>query len=156
MSTLATAPALQPAPALAVGSILLSRKPHVLLIGDQPERLQRLRRSLGNEYAEFVVVTTLADLPTALSRNGAPSYAFAVLDFDPAQVPQALTALRAHQPTHATPILVEAGRLTDALQLAGVLPQHRAMACAWHELLSLAQQQLQRPRPVAEPLQRLL
>ena len=43
------------------------------------------------------------------------------------------------------PIFVEASRLTDPLRLAGVLPQHRAMACDWHELLALAQQQLHAP-----------
>ena len=153
---LATAPALQPVPALAVGSILLSHKPRVLLIGDEPERLLRLRRALGNELAEFVVVTTLNELPQALPRGGALNYAFAVVDFDSFQVAQALTALRASQLTHAIPILVDADRLGEGLQLAGVLPQYRAMACARHELLALAQQRLQKPQPIAEPLQRLL
>ena len=153
---LATAPALQPAPPLAVGSILLPHKPRVLLIGDQLERLVRLRRSLGHELAEFVVVTTLSELPSALQRGGALNYAFAVVDFDSVQVPQVLTALRASQPTHAIPVLVDADRFGDSLPLAGVLPQYRAMACARHELLALALQKLQKPQPIAEPLQRLL
>ncbi|NOT62391.1 MAG: hypothetical protein HOP19_19460 [Acidobacteria bacterium] len=156
MSTLAAAPALQPAPALAVGSILLPHKPRVLLIGDQPERLLRLRRSLGNELAEFVTVSTLSELPGALSRGGVLNYAFAVVDFDSAYVAQTLTTLRANHLTHAIPVLVDADRLGDSLQLAGVLPQYRAMACARHELLALAQQRLQKPQPIAEPLQRLL
>jgi hypothetical protein len=140
---------------LAVGS-LLSHKPRVLLLGDDAERLLRLRFALGHELAEFVVVTTLNDLPNALSRSGASNYTFAVVDFDAAQVPQALTVLRASQLTNAIPILVDADRFGEAPQLAGVLPQYRAMACAHHELLRLAQQKLQKPQPTAEPLQRLL
>ena len=153
---LATAPALPSIPALAIGSILLSHKPRVLLIGDDSERLLRLRRALGYELAEFVVVTALNELPQALPRGGALNYAFAVVDFDSAYVASVLTTLRASQLTHAIPVLVDADRLGESLQLAGVLPQYRAMACARHELLRLALQKLQKPQPIAEPLQRLL
>jgi hypothetical protein len=156
MSALATAPALSPLPALAVGSILLPHKPRVLLIGDDAERMLRLRCSLGYELAEYVTVNTLSELPQALSRGGALNYAFAVVDFDSAQVAPALTTLRASQLTHAIPILVDADRLGESLQLAGVLPQYRAMACGRHELLTLALQKLRKPQPIAEPLQRLL
>lgn len=138
MSTLAAAlaPQLVPVPAP-----LLPCKPFILLVGDQPERLRRLRNALGVEQAEFVVVNTLADLPQRCGQ----AYAVAIVDFDSAQLPQALAVLRTSQQTQSVLILVEASRLNDPLKLAGVLPQHRAMACGWHELLTLAQQQLQAP-----------
>jgi CheY-like chemotaxis protein len=133
-------------------SPLLPRKPIVLLVGDQPERLLRMRNSLGVEQIEFVVVSTLSDLP---QRSG-QHYALAIVDFDAAQLSQALAILRASKQTHAIPVLVEASRLNDPLRIAGVLPQHRAMACAWHDLLALAQQQLQAPRQTTGSLRGML
>ena len=153
MSMSASAPALKLLPDFAP---LLPRQPLILLIGDRPERLQRLRHALGHEQAEFIMVTTLAELPQRCGQ----SYALAILDFDPAQLPQALAVLRNSQATQAIPILVEAGRLVDAVtnatQHAGLLPKHRAMACHWPELLTLAQQQLHTPRRNTAPLRHLL
>lgn len=139
MSMLAAARAPHLTPVI---SPLLPRKPIILLAGDQPERLMRMRNSLGAEQIEFVVVSTLGDLPQRCGQ----AYALAIVDFDAAQLPQALSILRASAQTNAIPVLVEASRLNDPLRIAGVLPQHRAMACAWHELLELAQQQVQAPR----------
>jgi CheY-like chemotaxis protein len=150
MSTIGTATALAPQLTL-VTAPLLPRKPIVLLVGDQPDRLQRLRLSLGNEQAEFITATNLAELPQRCGQ----SYAFAIVDFDPAQLPQALATLRTSQATQNILILVEDSRLNDPVRLAGVLPQHRAMACSWRELLTLAQKHLQVPHRSYEPLRRV-
>ncbi|MCI0660691.1 MAG: hypothetical protein L0220_06430 [Acidobacteria bacterium] len=97
-----------------------------------------LRSALEGGGVEITGVSTLQELDLAcLSEHD-----LAIVDVQPAQIRQVLKTLRASAGHSSISLLVEASRINDEPDLAGVFPEYRAMPCSISELLTLARQQI--------------
>ncbi|MBI1761682.1 MAG: hypothetical protein HYR56_09630 [Acidobacteria bacterium] len=113
-------------------------RPHnktpLLLFSDCAERLDWLHALLAYEAVEIHVASSLEEL----QGECASEHALAVIDVNPAQLPQVLDIIRASRGHSEIPLLVETSRCNQPL-LAGLLPKYRAMPCGLRELVALAQ-----------------
>ncbi len=109
-------------------------KPRLLIVCDSADRLRRLRSPLDTGEAEITCVSSLQDLDRACRSE----HDLAIIDVQPARIRGVLQALRTSARHAGISLLVEASRVIDEPELAGVLPKYRAMPCGDSELLTLA------------------
>ena len=111
-----------------------ARKLRLLILSDSADRLPLLRSALATKGVE-VTCGQAAEWPDGVGRGG---HDMAAVDVGPARLARVLKGLRASAGYGEIPVLVEASRLSSAPELAGVLPQHRAMPCSLTDLDTLA------------------
>jgi DNA-binding NtrC family response regulator len=110
-------------------------KTRLLLISDSPDRLREMQAGLHQPEFEITGVCSVEELAVACYED----HDVVALDVNPAQVALMLKVIRASA-THTTvPVLVEASRINNNFDLAGVLPLYRAMPCSYAEMLTLVQ-----------------
>jgi len=108
-------------------------KTRLLLISDSPDRLREMQAGLHCNEFEITGVCSVEELAAACYED----HDVVALDVSPAQVALMLKVIRASA-THTTvPVLVEASRINNNFDLAGVLPLYRAMPCSYAEMLTL-------------------
>ncbi|MGE0129822.1 MAG: hypothetical protein AB7U82_17210 [Blastocatellales bacterium] len=109
-------------------------KPRLLIVCDSADRLIELRSPLNTGEVEITSVSSLQELDRACRGE----HDLAIVDVQPARIRGVLQALRANVRHAGISLLVEASRVIDEPDLAGVLPKYRAMPCSPSELLALA------------------
>ncbi len=108
-------------------------KTRLLLVSDSPDRLRALKAGLNHTEFDITGVSSFEELIVACHEP----HDVVALDVNPAQIAPMLTLIRASA-LHATvPVLVEASRLKNDLNLAGLLPRYRAMPCSYTDILTL-------------------
>ncbi len=112
-------------------------KPRLLIVSDSTERLNNLKAMLGSREIEITQVASIEELIRACNIR----HHIAVVDVGPEQIVKVLKVLRGSQEHAATPLLVEASRISTAPDLVGVLPQYRAMPCCHNEMVALTRYQ---------------
>jgi len=110
----------------------------LLIVCDSAERLLKLRSSLESSGVEITGVSSLQELDQACLRE----HDLAIVDVQTAQIRPVLKILRASALHSGISLLVDASRVNDEDDMAGVFPEYRAMPCSISELLTLAQQQI--------------
>ncbi len=119
----------------------LVSEPQAILIGDSMSQLEKWRAALWLNETEALCLTETRGI------SFPASVTLALVDVAAERLVESLTALRLNAVPHDLHILVAADRLVDEPQLAGVLPQFRAMACGQAELIQLARRRLTGVRP---------
>jgi DNA-binding NtrC family response regulator len=106
----------------------------LLIISDSGDHLSRLRSSLSGSNVEITGALSQEEIDQAYRRR----HDLAVVDVGPGDLSEILKSLRSSRVHAETTVLVEASRLSGGEhQLAGVLPQYRAMPCSPSELVTL-------------------
>lgn len=113
-------------------------RPRFLIVCDSADRLKRLRSPLNTGEAEITCVSSLQELDRACHSE----HDLAIIDMQPAQIRGVLKTLRSNAEHARISLLVEASRIVNEPDLAGVLPKYRAMPCSYSELLQLARQRI--------------
>jgi DNA-binding NtrC family response regulator len=108
-------------------------KTRLLLISDSPDRLREMRVRLHQTDFEITSVCSVEELAAACYED----HDVVALDVNPAQVALMLKVIRASAKHTTVPVLVEASRINNSFNLAGVLPLYRAMPCSYTEMLTL-------------------
>jgi len=109
--------------------------PRCLLIVDgAPVCLKRILAALDMMEVEITWTVSLEEAASACQSR----YDLVIVDVEPLQVTNILKILRESAELAECPVLVEPCRMALAPELAGVLPQYRAMPCGFADLLKLA------------------
>jgi DNA-binding response OmpR family regulator len=112
--------------------------PRLLIVTDSQTQANHLMVALGIKDVDLSIAIT----PHELQRAGAEEHDLILVDVEAAELRGILATLRA-SPQHADiPILVEISRITPEPNLAGVLPQYRAMPCSPTEMVLLARRRI--------------
>ncbi|HZS10494.1 MAG TPA: hypothetical protein VFD58_37040 [Blastocatellia bacterium] len=106
----------------------------LLIVSDSTDRLATLRASLGRGEIEVTGVTD----PEEAARACRAGPDLVVVDVGPEHLIGVLKDIRAGTGPERIPVLVEAGRLAAAPNLAGALLKYRAMPCGRADLIKLA------------------
>jgi DNA-binding NtrC family response regulator len=109
-------------------------KTRLLLVSDSPDRLRAMQAGLNRNEFDITGVCSVEELTAACREY----HDVVALDVSPAQVAPMLKMIRTSASHTTVPVLVEATRIGDNLNLAGVLPRYRAMPCSYAEMLTLA------------------
>ena len=118
----------------------------LLIVSGAPECLQRLLAALSAIEAEVTRIILLEEAASACRRR----YDLVIVDVEPRHLANVLKTVRESAELADRPVLVEHCRLDAAPELAGVLPQYRAMPCGFADLLKLVHWYL---LPVTSPQQ---
>jgi hypothetical protein len=110
-----------------------AHKPRLLLVSDSAERLQALKSCVAAADFEINFACTLTELRSACCQP----HDLVALDADPSRVVKMLDLIRGSAGYGEIPVLVEHTRISNAQNLAGVLPYYRAMPCNLAELHTL-------------------
>lgn len=113
----------------------------LLLVGDVPERLQRLESMLGISE----IAMTRARSVEELAESCHHAHDLAIIDVEPQRLPEVLRTLRESSGHADIPLLVDRSRMAHDSTLAGVLPTYRAMPCSFDEVVQLARRRLNAP-----------
>jgi hypothetical protein len=108
----------------------------MILVCDSINQAEPWRAALALEDGEILCVTDPANLTVC------ESALLAVVDTSADKLVETLKALRLNDNPGGLHIFVIADRVVNEPQLAGVLPQYRAMACGQSELIQLARRRL--------------
>jgi hypothetical protein len=108
----------------------------VILVCDSINQAEPWRTALALEDGEILCVTDATTL------TACESALLAVVDVTADKLVETLKALRLNDNPGGLHIFVIADRVVNEPQLAGVLPQFRAMACGQSELIQLARRRL--------------
>lgn len=118
----------------------------LLIVSGAPECQQRLLAALSIIEVEVTRIVSLEEAACACRH----SYDLVIVDVEPQHVASVLKTVRENAELADRPVLVERCRLDAAPELAGVLPQYRAMPCGFTDLLKLVHWYL---FPVTSPQQ---
>lgn len=110
-------------------------KPRLLLVSDNHDGINLLKAGLNHEAFDITSVCSLEELIVACHS----CHDVVALDVSPAQIAPMLKEIRTSAWHTTVPVLVEATRLNNDLNLAGLLPEYRAMPCSYSEMLMLVQ-----------------
>jgi DNA-binding NtrC family response regulator len=121
---------MRPAPSADAGD---SPEHSLLVLGSCPERMQRLRAALGDVGAKITWRASTEEIIRALDS----SYEVVIVDVEPERLTDLLSAARERAARAVILVLVECGSLNASVNLAGVLPSFRAMACSYSDLVKL-------------------
>lgn len=131
---------------------VLSPKARLLLIADSTGQLNQLKAGIKSTNVEITGVSSLEELRAACRNH----HDLVVVNVHSSQIQPALSTLRLSAGHANIPVLVESSRLQDNLNLAGVLPAFRAMACSQAELVMLTRFYCEDHRKPEEPRSVLL
>lgn len=109
------------------------RQTRLLLVSDRADCLNDLRNTVDDQEFDITCVSSFEEFLRA-SRN---EYDVAVLDVLSTQLVPILKAIRTSEKNAGAAVLVEASRVNNDLNLAGVLPLYRAMPCSQAEMVAL-------------------
>src|SRR5262245_5474393 len=113
-------------------------RPRLLLVCDSALETAKLQSALKLGAVEIVSVSQIEEL----SRLAGQECTLAVIDVAPAKLVEVLKTIRASESLAGLPVFVEASKIISATDLAGVLPQYRAMPCGYADLVTLVRQRL--------------
>jgi len=105
----------------------------LLIISDSRDHLKQLQSSLSGNKVEITGVLSQEEISQAYGRK----HDLAVVDVGPGDLSEILKSLRASKGHAEATVLVTGSRFSCEPQLAGVLPQYRAMPCTPAELIKL-------------------
>ena len=123
------------------------QRPRLLLVGDSPEHLQNLQSAVNQQDFEITRAASFEELARACH----DSFDAIALDVAPVQLAPMLKLIRMSGSNEQVSVLVEASRLQNDLNLAGVLPRYRAMPCGKVEMVRLLRQQTDSPAAAQHP-----
>ncbi len=112
------------------------RQTRLLLVSDSAERLRDLQNTINRPEFDITCASTFEEFLLAC-RDEYDEYDVAVLDVLPTELVPMLKAIRMSEKNAGAAVLVEASRVNDDLNLAGVLPLYRAMPCSQAEMIAL-------------------
>jgi CheY-like chemotaxis protein len=98
-------------------------KQKVLIVTDSADRANRLKAMIGSQEIEIESAKTQEEIERAC--DGA--HDIAIVDLSPAQLRVALPILRASEGHAQAPVLVSINQIAGDPNVAGLLPQYRAM-----------------------------
>lgn len=111
-----------------------NQKLRVLIVCDAAERLQELQTTLGACQVELFTATSIDELQ---SIHNSAQFDLVAVAVSPNLIVAVLNILRSSNGSRETTILVESQQVTGHPELAGVLPNFRAMSCSRNDLLRL-------------------
>jgi hypothetical protein len=111
--------------------------PSFMIVCDSPERLRRLLAA--PDFAGVKITSCASTKEVSLLDE---VYDLVIVDVETEQLVSVLKIIREKAGLARVPILVESSRLDTAHDLAGILPQYRAMACSHDELITLVHSHL--------------
>ncbi|MGH9838247.1 MAG: hypothetical protein ACREEM_05635 [Blastocatellia bacterium] len=112
------------------------RQTRLLLVSDSAERLKDLLSTIDHPEFDLTCVSSFEEFLLAC-RDEHDEYDVAVLDVLPTELIPMLKAIRTSEKNAGAAVLVEASRVNDDMNLAGVLPLYRAMPCSQAEMIAL-------------------
>jgi len=111
------------------------RQTRLLLVSDRADCLNDLRNTVDDQEFDITCVSSFEEfLRTCRDED---EYDVAVLDVLSTQLVPILKAIRTSEKNAGAAVLVEASRVNNDLNLAGVLPLYRAMPCSQAEMAAL-------------------
>ena len=105
----------------------------LLVISDCSERVSRLRAALDSSEVEI----TDGSAHNRLNRLRRCNFDLAIIDVGLEQIVKILKTLRSKAEYARIHVLVEYSRISTEPAFAGLLPQYRAMACGYPDLIAL-------------------
>lgn len=105
----------------------------LLIVWGAPKQLQNLQAVLMRVGAEITYCLSAA----AVERVCDKQFDFVIVDVEPKYLAAILQTIRSNPVCAETPVWVERSHLYEDSQLAGILPQYRAMPCSSFELTRL-------------------